>query len=217
MVKTRLIGLGAAVWLLCTGIMSPSVGAPILNFQVDAGRSSITAGLGAGVCLGCFINASLAPGLAGQSFSLEVGDSRSFEAFRLNAGGYGLAGLWLDTQLAFAPGAPVIDNSATGLFMAAGGLALGLLDWQGPPSVHQLADGSSYSLELSSFFANGLGENGSVFATITALEGPVTDVFEAASPVPLPGSLSLILPGLLGLWFWRRHRQPLGGRAGRFA
>ena len=168
-------------------------GALPISFDIDGPGSSVSItgtsswGFGGSSSLGY----TKAANLDSQIFNLtDDGDSYTFEFFDLNIYSEGfLSGGTADIRatLAFTdPKSISVDGSGSGSwFTVYGSFSGGMLTWTNLPKYVPVGTDSYFSVDFSDIMEIGFGNSATVWATITAYEGPYTG---GGIPAPEPAT-----------------------------
>ena len=194
------------VVILLNPTWAPRTMAAPITFDVAAAPfSSAKATLGSSVCIRCSINATLASGLHGTAFTLDAGESATFDFFRLSVNGIGAALAGVTATLGFdSPSGTSITADGDGMFVTfAGIVSAGVLVWNDLPTLVSMGDGSLFSVSFSDVAGFTLGNFADVTATVTVLRTAAP-----AAHVDEPGALQLALIALvLGSTLVKRKRS----------
>lgn len=205
----QLASLATGVLMMATG----SAHAVPLDFEIDGAASSVTiteqnSGLVCGLT-NCGISANLNAGLGSSSFSLDVGETNTFDFIDWAFNGVGAGSYVVEAVLAFAsPAGQSVSATGGGAFLTFSGvfsagsfnsLTAASLSWVGVPTTRVLADGSEFTVDFQ-------GGAGIFFGGFTTSASVTVD---AISAVPLPATLPLLLLAIGGLGFVGRRRIAL--------
>lgn len=194
--------LGAAALSLSFIMSMPAQAATMLDFEIDVANSSVQINqTGSGlVCFftNCGIEASLASGLGG-SFSLEEGQSNTFDFLTFTGNGTGLSTYDVTATLAFVqPAASVTGNSSVAVAaLFNGSIVAGALIWDNLPQIVDV-DGNVFAVNFQGGLTLLDGQSVTTSATVKALE---------VAPVPLPASALLLLGAVGGLAAMRKRKR----------
>jgi hypothetical protein len=165
---------------------APAFAATTFQFDTNPANTFVTVLTNPTLCLGnCSVTASLATPF--QSFSLNVGQSRTFDFANFTVGnGFGGGSATIDASLGFIlPPAGPAGSGASASYLRFGGLFTGgSLTWDTPSQQLLAADGSLFTVS----FGNLAGLTGS---TATA---PVTITLNRGA-VPEPGTWAMMIVG----------------------
>jgi hypothetical protein len=206
LIRKRVRAAVLALGVLAMQTIGPphAVASPMVFDVAAAPLSSATATLGPSLCFRCSITATLAPGLGSTVFSLNDGESKTFDFFRLSVNGFGAAFADVTATLAFdSPSGTSVTDDGDGMFVTFGGVvSAGVLSWNNFPALVTTGDGSLFSVRFSDIAGFTLGNFADVTATVTALR-------TSASAVDEPSALHLALTGLMvSAGLMRRRRLP---------
>ena len=186
---------------VAVGLMAGAAQAASVDFEVGGGTSADVSGqLCGGLTLGCSISASAA-GAVGETFSLDVGETYSFDFIDFYVSGNGAFGgiFTVDAILAFATPGGSISASGGGIFGRVSGIITGgALIWNDAVQTIALGNGTIFTIALDQGIAFGRGRSATVQAHVTL----------DAAPIPLPATALLLLVGVGGMAVVRMRRKP---------
>ncbi len=191
---------------LCTLILSLGIagmaGAIPINFDINGPASSVTLS-NVSTTGWTSIEAELVDGLDDVVFSLDDGESRTFDFFKLTVDGLGYGTADVNATLAFEKpaGSQVTGSGSGGWLTLSGIISGGYLNWSDMPQTIALDDDKGYfDVDFEDVCVVGFGNTTTVSATVTA----------HASPVPEPATVLLMGVGLGLLGLGAVYRKKLG-------
>jgi hypothetical protein len=144
------------------------------------------------------ISADIVTGLGEELFSLDDGESYTFDFFEIAVDGIGFGNADVNATLAFdnPPGLAVTGNGSGGWITFYGFISGGYLKWTNMPQILTLSNGDYFDVSFENVEIIGFGNTTTVTATVTA----------HAAPVPEPATVMLVGAGLLGMITFGRKR-----------
>lgn len=171
---TKVHAFMAAVSVLAT---APALAATTFQFDTDPTKTFVTVTSNPTLCFpGCPLTASLATPF--QTFSLNVGESRTFDFANLNVGsGFGGGSATIDASLGFIlPTASPAGNEGNASYFRIGGSILGgSLTWDTPSQQLLAADGSLFTVSFGNVSGLTFGSSATAPVTITLNRGAVPE------------------------------------------
>jgi len=187
--------------------LSSYVWATPVYFATDLSNSSVSLGgttssswfLGSGT-----LDATLASSLETTTFTLNDGQSQSFDFFEFDVDAWGIVGgdFTVEATLAFSsPDGADVTGGGSGVWGSAFGLVSGgFLTWVDMPRTFTLLDGNELTISFDEGIYVSPGSSVMIQAT-------VTNNGEAPAPVPEPATMLLLGSGLTGLALYRRKKS----------
>jgi hypothetical protein len=186
--------------------------AAMMDFDVAGSPDSSVTLSNVGIWYGwASISADLVSGLGSTFFSLNDGESETFDFFSIEVGSPGGAGSAdIEATLAFDSFDSEITSSGSGGSATFFGRVFGnSLTWDTMPQTYVLGNGNSFDVDFEDILQVGSENSTIIQATVTAHVAPVpepatillmsgTDTANVA-PVPEPATILLMSGGLLGL------------------
>ena len=197
----NLMGMAAGALLMLAGSANA---ATMVDFIIDGNLSSVTvSNVNGGGFLCCDLDADLNAGLDGTSFSLEEGQSSTFDFIDWSPQGVlGSADFEVQATLGFLEpefaGQQVYGNGAGSFATFFGVVSGGELTWTDLPQTIVLNNGTMFDVAFEGGSALFLGDI-TTSATVT--------LTKAVAPVPLPATLPLMAFALGGLVLVSRRRK----------
>jgi hypothetical protein len=194
---------------LIFGIVSVASAVPIdFNVAGGAGGSSVDLSI-IDTWGNTSISANLVANLDNEIFSLNDGESHTFDVFDIKVDGFGLGKADVLMILAFdsPSGSETTVTGVSGWFTFFN-LFSGLsLKWNDTPSSIILSNGNSFDVFFKNICTFGCGDSFTIAATVTAhtVPGPGPDP-NPTSPVPEPATILLMGVGLIGLAGYSRKK-----------
>lgn len=145
------------------------------------------------------IDAEIVDGIDGKSFSLDDGESYTFDFFKITVEGLGIGTADIEATLAFElPSVSQITGNGSGLWGTIFGvISGGYLYWTNMPQTITLANGDYFDVDFEDVAVVGFGNSTTVSATVTAHAAPVSE----------PTTILLSGIGLLGMGFYLRKKR----------
>ena len=133
-------------------------------------------------------------------FSLDVGESNTFDFIEFVASGIGGGTYDVMATLAFSDPGGVVSSTGSGVYGTFfGAISGGTLTWADAVQQVTLGNGTVYTVALQQGFTIVHGASAITQATVTL----------DASPVPLPASALLLLAGIGGFGIVRRRQRKI--------
>ena len=185
------IGLAAAIYFAALTISAPVLAATTFVFDEANSYISITSNKTICVFGSCKLSADLATPF--ETFSLEVGESQTFDFAKLVLSpGFGGGNATIDAQLAFIrPDADPAGTGGAGSYIRLGGIftpgaVIGSLAWDEPSQQIVAADGTMFTVTFQDIVGVDFGRT--IFA-------PVTITLDSAPAVPEPATWAMMIVG----------------------
>lgn len=186
---------------------APAIAATTFQFDTDPAKTFVSVTSNPTACFpNCPLSASLATPF--QTFSLNVGESRTFDFANFTVGsGFGLGSATVEASLGFVlPSAgPAGTDGSANYFRLGGNILGGTLTWDTPSQSLTAADGSRFTVGFGNLSGLRFGSTAVAPVTITLTSGAV----------PEPAIWGMLLLGFGGVGYVMR-RKPTVARI-RFA
>lgn len=179
--------------------MAFSVGAAqsaTVGFDVDGPGSSASASVTGCIFCHSSISASTVAGLDAVAFTLDEGESSTFDFVEFSTQGIGGGTFEVSATLAFSDPGGSVSSTGSGFYATFfGAISGGGLAWGNAVQQVSFGNGGLYTVELEDGFTVGLGNSAVASATVTL----------DAAPVPLPAAGWMLIAGLGGLAYTGRR------------
>jgi hypothetical protein len=189
--KMGKMALTAAISLAVLATSAPAAATTIFLFDEANSYVNITSNKTICVFGSCKLGAALASPF--ESFSLEVGESQTFDFAKLwLSSGFGGGNATIDAQLAFIrPDADPAGTEGAGSYIRLGGIftpgaVIGSLEWDTPSQQIVASDGTTFTVTFGGIVGVDFGRE--IFA-------PVTITLDSAPAVPEPATWAMMIIG----------------------